>query len=239
MIRSIGIAIVITVGMLWAFSALMDSALADVTGAGSTTNTQSTSGSSATNTAITGGYHSEATTNFQSGSSSNTTTNNETTNNAYTGDQRVVPSSAAPSLSNMSQDVCSIAVVGGIQKFGLGVSMGTSKRDLNCERLKLAKALHDMNMRVASIALLCQNPMVFEAMAMAGTSCPYLGSIGAEAEQKWKLYSKLRPDYEEYTKNLNYTTKIDDKKIAEVEAEENEKTVVNFNCSDGEKRCTQ
>ena len=239
MIRSIGIAIVITVGMLWAFSALMDSALADVTGAGSTTNTQSTSGSSATNTAITGGYHSEATTNFQSGSSSNTTTNNETTNNAYTGDQRVVPSSAAPSLSNMSQDVCSIAVVGGVQKFGLGVSMGTSKRDLNCERLKLAKALHDMNMRVASIALLCQNPMVFEAMAMAGTSCPYLGSIGKEAEEKWKLYSKLRPDYEEYTKNLNYTTKIDDKKIAEVEAEENEKTVVNFNCSDGEKRCTQ
>ena len=225
MIRSIGIAIVITVGMLWTFSALMDSALADVTGAGSTTNTQSTSGSSATNTAITGGYHSEATTNFQSGSSSNTTTNNETTNNAYTGDQRVVPSSAAPSLSNMSQDVCSIAVVGGVQKFGLGVSMGTSKRDLNCERLKLAKALHDMNMRVASIALLCQNPMVFEAMAMAGTSCPYLGSIGKEAEEKWKLYSKLRPDYEEYTKNLNYTTKIDDKKIADLEQEEDENII--------------
>ena len=225
MIRNIGIAIVITVGMLWAFSALMDSALADVTGAGSTTNTQSTSGSSATNTAITGGYHSEASTTYATGSSSNTTTNNETTNNAYTGDQRVVPSSAAPSLSNMSQDVCSIAVVGGVQKFGLGVSMGTSKRDLNCERLKLAKALHDMNMRVASIALLCQNPMVFEAMAMAGTSCPYLGSIGKEAEEKWKLYSKLRPDYEEYTKNLNYTTKIDDKKIADLEQEEDENII--------------
>jgi len=225
MIRSIGIAIVITVGMLWAFSALMDSALADVTGAGSTTNTQSTSGSSATNTAITGGYHSEASTTYATGSSSNTTTNNETTNNAYTGDQRVVPSSAAPSLSNMSQDVCSIAVVGGVQKFGLGVSMGTSKRDLNCERLKLAKALHDMNMRVASIALLCQNPMVFEAMDMAGTSCPYLGSIGKEAEEKWKLYSKLRPDYEEYTKNLNYTTKIDDKKIADLEQEEDENII--------------
>ena len=177
--------------------------------------------------AITGGYHSEATTNFQSGSSSNTTTNNETTNNAYTGDQRVVPSSAAPSLSNMSQDVCSIAVVGGIQKFGLGISAGTSKRDINCERLKLAKALHDMNMRVASIALLCQNPMVFEAMAMAGTSCPYLGAIGTEAEEKWKLYSKLRPDYEEYTKNLKYTTRIDDQKIADLEQQEDE-TVINY-----------
>ena len=109
--------------------------------------------------------------------------------------------------------------------FRVGVSMGTSKRDLNCERLKLAKALHDMNMRVASIALLCQNPMVFEAMAMAGTSCPYLGSIGKEAEEKWKLYSKLRPDYEEYTKNLNYTTKIDDKKIADLEQEEDENII--------------
>jgi hypothetical protein len=227
MIRSVGIAVIITVCMLWGFSALMNSAIADVTGAGSTTNTQSTSGSSATNTAITGGYHSEATTNYQSGSSSNTTTNNETTNNAYTGDQRVVPSSAAPSLSNMSQDVCSIAVVGGIQKFGLGISAGTSKRDINCERLKLAKALHDMNMRVASIALLCQNPMVFEAMAHAGTSCPFLGAIGTDAEAKWKEYPQLRPDYEEYTKNLKYTTRIDDKKIIDLEQEEDE-TVINY-----------
>ena len=54
---------------------------ADVTGAGSTTNTQSTTGTSATNTAITGGYHSEATTNYQSGSSQNTTTTNTTNNN--------------------------------------------------------------------------------------------------------------------------------------------------------------
>ena len=53
-------------------------ALADVTGAGSTTNTQSTTGTSATNTAITGGYHSEATTNYQTGSSQNTTTTNTT-----------------------------------------------------------------------------------------------------------------------------------------------------------------
>ena len=46
--------------------------------------------------------------------------------------------------------------------------------------------------------------------------------MGAEAEEKWKLYSKLRPDYEEYTKNLNYTTGIDDKKIADLEQEEDE-----------------
>ena len=92
-------------------------ARADVTGAGSTTNTQSTTGTSATNTAITGGYHSEATTNYQSGSSQNTTTTNTTNNNnnSYTGDTRTVPSASAPGISAMSQDLCTVGVGIGIQ----------------------------------------------------------------------------------------------------------------------------
>jgi|TARA_A100000172_G_scaffold4004_3_gene2453 hypothetical protein len=213
--------------MLWTFGALMDQAMADVTGAGSTTNTQSTTGSSATNTAITGGYHSESSTTFASGSSSNTTTNNDTTNNSYTGDTRTANSANAPALSNMSQDVCTIGIGVGGSSFSFSASIGTYKRDINCERLKLAKALHDMNMRVASIALLCQNPMVFEAMAHAGTSCPFLGSIGTDAQAKWEEYPQLRPDFEEYTKNLKYTTRVDDKKLQELEQEENEE-VINY-----------
>ena len=107
MLKNVSIAVVITIIFLWGLSAMMDSAIADVTGAGATTNTQSTTGSSATNTAITGGYHSEATTNYQSGSSSSTTTNNSTTNNnnSYTGDTRTVPSASAPGISAMSQDL--------------------------------------------------------------------------------------------------------------------------------------
>ena len=98
---------------------------ADVTGAGATTNTQSTTGSSATNTAITGGYHSEATTNYQSGSSSSTTTNNSTTNNnnSYTGDTRTVHSASAPGISAMSQDLCTVGVGLGIQKPLIGLSL--------------------------------------------------------------------------------------------------------------------
>ena len=106
MIRSIGVAVVITVCMLWAFSALMDSAMADVTSSGSTTNDQVNSTGS--NTAITGGYSSTSTTNFQDGSSSNTTTTNTT--NAYQGDSRVVPSASAPAISSMSQDLCTVGI---------------------------------------------------------------------------------------------------------------------------------
>ena len=225
--------------LLWTMGALFDRAMADVTGAGSTTNDQTTSGSASSNTAITGGYHSESSTTFATGASSNTTTNNATNNNSFTGDTRTVNSANAPALSNMSQDICTIGIGVGASSFSLSASIGTHKRDINCERLKLAKALHDMNMRVASIALLCQSPMVFEAMAHAGTSCPAYGLIGSQAEDYWKQYPELRPDFEEYTKNLKYTTGIDDKKQADLEAEENDKAVVNFNCADGEQYCTQ
>ena len=213
MIRSIGVAVVITVCMLWAFSALMDSAMADVTSSGSTTNDQVNS--SGSNTAITGGYSSTSTTNFQDGSSSNTTTTNTT--NAYQGDSRVVPSASAPAISSMSQDLCTVGISAGGQTFSFGASLGMTKRDLNCERLKLAKALHDMGMKVASIALMCQDSRVFSAMAMSGTSCPYLGSIGTEAQAKWEKYGKLRPDYEEYVKTLRITEQIDNEILEDID----------------------
>ena len=195
------------------FLLLTGAAHADVTGAGATTNTQSTTGSSATNTAITGGYHSEATTNYQSGSSSSTTTTNSTTNNnnSYTGDTRTVPSASAPGISAMSQDLCTVGVGLGIQKPLIGGSIGITKRDMNCERMKLSKLLFDFNMKVAAVSILCQDNRVFSAMAHAGTPCPFNGKIGDSALEEWNKYDQQRPDYEEYTKALRYMEKVDNK----------------------------
>ena len=214
--------------MLLVFSCVMDSAMADVTSNGATTNDQINS--SGSNTAITGGYDSTTTSNttYSTGSSSNTTTNNSTSNSSYTGDQRVVPSASAPAISSMSQDVCAVAVVGGVQKFGLGVSMGTSKRDMNCERLKLAKLLFDFNMKVAAVSLLCQDPRVFSAMSEhSGTPCPFRGKIGQAALDEWNKYGKLRPDYDEYTKNLKYIEQVDEEEFDEVSKE----SKCSFNCN--------
>ena len=213
MIKNISIFVVITVIILWAFSTLMDSALADVTSNGATTNDQVNS--SGSNTAITGGYSSTATTNFQNGSSSNSTTNNTT--NAYQGDSRVVPSASAPAISSMSQDLCTVGISAGGQTFSFGASLGMTKRDLNCERLKLAKALHDMNMKVAAIAIMCQDSRVFSAMHMAGTYCPYNSKIGSEAKTEWEKYGKLRPDYEEYVKTLRITEQIDNEILEDID----------------------
>ena len=203
----------VTIAMLLIFGALFDSAMADVTGAGATTNTQSTTGTSATNTAITGGYHSEATTNYQTGSSQNTTTTNTTNNNnnSYTGDTRTVPSASAPGISAMSQDLCTVGVGLGIQKPLIGGSIGITKRDMNCERMKLSKLLFDFNMKVAAVSILCQDNRVFSAMAHAGTPCPFNGKIGDSALEEWNKYDQQRPDYEEYTKALRYMEKVDNK----------------------------
>ena len=199
--------------LLWTLGALFDQAMADVTSNGATTNDQVNS--SGSNTAITGGYSSTASTTYSTGSSSNTNTTNTT--NAYAGDSRVVPSASAPAISSMSQDLCTVGISAGGQTFSFGASLGMTKRDLNCERLKLAKTLHDMNMKVAAIAIMCQDSRVFSAMHMAGTYCPYNSKIGSEAKTEWEKYGKLRPDYEEYVKTLRITEQIDNEILEDID----------------------
>jgi hypothetical protein len=169
-------------------------------------NQTNTSGS---NTAIEGGYTSTSTTNFQDGSSSNTT---NTTNSTSTSNIKSAPPTAsAPSFSAQSQDVCATGVSVGIQTFGTGFSGGKTNRDMNCERIKLAKVLYDFGMKVGSVALLCQDERVFEAMINAGTPCPVDGKIGNEALKIWNRYEFERPDYETYVKRIKKREVIDNK----------------------------
>ena len=160
---------------------------------------------SGSNTAIEGGYTSSTT--YESGSSSSSTTSNTTNSNI----KSAPPSAYAPGVNSSGIDVCSTGASMGIQTFGLGVSGGKSFRDENCERIKLSRQLDSMGMKVAAVALLCQDPRVFEAMIHAGTPCPYQGKIGNEASKLWKKYDKLRPDYNQYTKDLKVVKTIDKK----------------------------
>ena len=205
--KNIFIIVCVTIAMLFVFGALFDNAMADVTNTGATTNDQVNSTGS--NTAITGGYESASSTTYQSGSSSNTTSTSTTNNNSYTGDTRTVPSASAPGISAMSQDLCTVGVGIGIQKPLIGGSIGITKRDMNCERMKLSKLLFDFNMKVAAVSILCQDARVFSAMAHAGTPCPFNGKIGGDALDEWNKYDEQRPDYEEYTKALRYMEEVD------------------------------
>ena len=105
--------------------------------------------------------------------------------------------------------MCTIGVSGAVQVTGFGVAGGTYFTDENCERMKLGKLLYDFNMRVAAIAILCQDDRIFSAMHHAGTPCPFEGQIGAAAKAQWERYDIERPDYQEYTKNLRRRRAID------------------------------
>ena len=199
----------IRIALILLMLCVVPSALAD------DTNTQTnTSGS---NTNITGGYTTTNNNTYQSGSSNDTTstTTNNTTNTTSNKSSIPPPSANAPSYSSMSQDVCSMGVSGSVTTSLVGVSGGKHFVDENCERIKLAKVLQDFGMKVASVAILCQDARVFSAMEQAGTPCPFQGKIGADAAAKWKLYPELRPDYEEYLKREEYVSSIQIEKMCE------------------------
>jgi len=153
---------------------------------------------SGSNTAIEGGYTSTATTTYQSGSESTSTTNNTTNSDI----KSAPPTASAPSVNTMTQDVCAVGVSAGVQTFGIGLSGGKHVIDENCERLKLARILNDFGMKVAAVAILCQDERVFESMIHAGTPCPIDGKIGKEAKALWSKYDHERPDYDLYVKRM-------------------------------------
>ena len=97
------------------------------------------------------------------------------------------PTAVAPSMmSGGNSDLCTTGVSGAVQTQIMGISSGGTVRDRNCERLKNAKTLYDMGMKVAAVSVLCQDRRVFDAMWNAGTPCPFEGQIGEQARVAWQ-----------------------------------------------------
>lgn len=118
------------------------------------------------------------------------------------------PSSAIiPAMNNVNSDLCTVGVAGAVQTQILGISAGSTIRDMNCERLKLSKTLYDMGMKIAAVSTLCQDKRVFDAMMMAGTPCPYDGMIGPEAKALWKTNADKQPNAESKSGEMSNETK--------------------------------
>lgn len=118
------------------------------------------------------------------------------------------PASAiSPTINTSNSDLCTFGVAGAIQTQILGISTGTQVTDENCERMKLAKNLYNMGMKVAAVSALCQDQRVFDAMRMAGTPCPFEGMIGRDAQAAWEANQELQPNKEEAEEGLEDGTK--------------------------------
>ena len=58
--------------------------------------------------------------------------------------------------------------------------------------------MYQYGMKVAAVAILCQDYRVYDAMTDAGTPCPYKGSIGAEAQEGWENNPSDIPEGSKY-----------------------------------------
>ena len=121
---------------------------------------------------------------------------------------RTPGTASAPNIIINNQDVCKTGISGAAQSAWFGISMGKTIEDKNCERLKLARSLYGMGMKVASVSLLCQDERVFKAMEMAGTPCPIDGKIGQAAKVIWDKEPYRRPDYQEWRERRENKDKV-------------------------------
>ena len=122
------------------------------------------------------------------------------------------PTANSPSVVVNNSDVCKTAVAGAVQTQILGISSGITVTDENCERIKLSRSLYSMGMKVAAVSTLCADPRVWDAMYMAGTVCPYMGSIGDEAREKWEANSDMIPEGSEVFKKVEMVKQETNKK---------------------------
>ena len=121
------------------------------------------------------------------------------------------PTANSPSVVVNNSDVCKTAVAGAVQTQILGISSGITVTDENCERIKLSRSLYSMGMKVAAVSTLCADPRVWDAMYMAGTVCPYMGSIGEEAREKWEANSDMIPEGSEVFKKVEMVKQEENK----------------------------
>ena len=105
-----------------------------------------------------------------------------------------VPTASAPSVVVNNNDVCKSAAAVSVQTQVLGIATGVTITDENCERIKLARSLYGMGMKVAAVSTLCRDHRVFDAMWMSGTPCPFMGKIGDDAKSSWEKNLDIMPE---------------------------------------------
>ena len=150
---------------------------------------------------------------------SNVNTNSTSSSNVETdANSRTIvisppPSAISPGVGSSSSDLCLSGVSGAVQTQILGISTGEMVRDENCERLKISKTLYDMGMKVAAVSVLCQDRRVYDAMEMAGTPCPFLGTIGKAATEAWENNNYQAPTIDSLQKEAEQEIKKESKNV--------------------------
>ena len=120
------------------------------------------------------------------------------------------PTANAPVIPNSNSDICKVGIGGAVQNNILGIATGVLIDDELCQLLKLSRSQYAYGMKVAAVALLCQDPRVWTSMQDAGTPGPVNGLIGAEAAAYWQENPHLIPEGSRYRQDYIQQVKAEE-----------------------------
>lgn len=108
--------------------------------------------------------------------SSNNHTVDKSVSNTYNGagssSEIPVGSAIAPSYMSNGVETCLQGSGTSLQTGVVGITKGGYKLDEECNRRRDAKTLSDLGMKVAAIARMCEDQIVWRSMFLSGTPCP-------------------------------------------------------------------
>jgi hypothetical protein len=122
-----------------------------------------------------GGSATASNSNTNSADNSNSNNSSQTVNVNNNTPRDPVNTAYAAGLT-AGEDTCMGSSSFGAQAVTFGLSVGTTWRDQNCQRLKNSRQLVALGYHQAATALMCVDEDVRHAMEQAGTPCPTGGS---------------------------------------------------------------
>lgn len=152
-------------------------------------------------------YHGE---NSVANSNNTTTDTSTTTENTYNGagaaSEIPVGSAISPTFMSNGSDTCLKGTAGSVQTVAIGFSSGGYTLDIDCTRLKYARMLSSLQLKVAAVSMLCQSTEVFKSMLLAGSPCPFISNGRLVAGKRGLMLIKQKPELyiPDYKENRKY-----------------------------------
>ena len=152
-------------------------------------------------------YHGE---NSVANSNNTTTDTSSTTENTYNGagaaSEIPVGSAISPTFMSNGSDTCLKGTAGSVQTVAIGFSSGGYTLDVDCTRLKYARMLSALQLKVAAVSMLCQSTEVYKSMLLAGSPCPFISGGRLVAGKRGLMLIKQKPELyiPDYKENRKY-----------------------------------
>jgi len=101
--------------------------------------------------------------------------------NSYESQKPVVASAFAPALTS-AYDTCMGSTSGAVSSAIVGIAMGSTYVDKNCQTLKNSRELWNMGQRAAAMARMCMDDLNRESLELTGYECPQTTAAKAKAK---------------------------------------------------------